>query len=123
MSHNTSISSLGTKKNTLKEKDYELLHYFDDQSDFDSDKEKSESKSKDKKDKNDKDSLDSNNNNNYYSSSDDDSKEENFFQYDKDSEYDLNEKIIEKSPDGNYGKVCNNYNYNKKYIFKFINIV
>ena len=37
-------------------------------------------------------------------------KEENFFEYEKDSEYDLNENIIEKSPDGNYGKVYNNYN-------------
>ena len=95
--HNTSISSFSTKKNTAKEKDYELLHYFDDQSDDDSDQEKSRSKSKTKKEKDDK--------------------------YDKDSEFDLNEKVIEKSPDGNYGKVCNNYIYIKKYVFKFINIV
>ena len=121
--HNTSISSFSTKKNTAKEKDYELLHYFDDQSDDDSEQEKSRSKSKNKKEKDDKCDKDSINTNEFDSSSDDDSKEENFFQYDKDSEFDLNEKVIEKSPDGNYGKVCNNYIYIKKYVFKFINIV
>ena len=90
----------------MKEKDYELLHYFDDQSDDESNQEKSKSKSKNKKKKNGKDTISSNN---IDSSSDYDSKEENFFEYEKDSEYDLNENIIEKSPDGNYGKVYNNY--------------
>ena len=49
------------------------------------------------------------NSNNIISSSDDDS----FFQNDKDnnSMIDENEKVIEKSPDGNYGKVCNNFYY------------
>ena len=106
ISHDSSISSFGTRKNLMKEKDYELLHYFDDQSDDDSDKEKSKSKSKNKKKINEKDSMSSNN---ICTSSDDDSKEENFFECDKDSEYDLNEKVIEKSPDGNYGKVCKIY--------------
>ena len=108
LSNNTSISSFGIKKSLMKEKDYELLHYFDDQSDDDSDQEKSKSKSKSKNKKkiNEKDSMSSNN---LYTSSDDDSKEENFFECDKDSEYDLNEKVIEKSPDGNYGKVHNNF--------------
>ncbi len=110
ISNNTSISSFGIKKSLMKEKDYELLHYFDDQSDDDSDQEKSKSKSKskskNKKKINEKDSMSSNN---LYTSSDDDSKEENFFECDKDSEYDLNEKVIEKSPDGNYGKVHNNF--------------
>jgi hypothetical protein len=108
ISNNTSISSFGIKKSLMKEKDYELLHYFDDQSDDDSDQEKSKSKSKSKNKKkiNEKDSMSSNN---LYTSSDDDSKEENFFECDKDSEYDLNEKVIDKSPDGNYGKVHNNF--------------
>jgi len=44
ISNNTSISSFGIKKSLMKEKDYELLHYFDDQSDDDSDQEKSKSK-------------------------------------------------------------------------------
>jgi hypothetical protein len=104
MSHNTSISSFGNKRNQIKEKDYELLHYFDDQSDNESQREKSKSKSKSKNKKAliEKDSLTSNNL--YSSSSDNDSKNENFFEYDKDSLYDTNEKVIEKSPDGNYGK-------------------
>ena len=112
ISNNTSISSFGIKKSLMKEKDYELLHYFDDQSDDDSDQEKSKSKSKSKNKKkiNEKDSMSSNN---LYTSSDDDSKEENFFECDKDSEYDLNEKVIDKSPDGNYGKVHNNFFYIK----------
>ena len=102
ISNNTSISSFGIKKSLMKEKDYELLHYFDDQSDDDSDQEKSKSKSKSKNKKkiNEKDSMSSNN---LYTSS------ENFFECDKDSEYDLNEKVIDKSPDGNYGKVHNNF--------------
>jgi hypothetical protein len=51
---------------------------------------------------------------NDYSSSDDESKEDNFFECDKDSLYETNEKVIEKSPDGNYGKVYNIYNNIKK---------
>ena len=39
-----------------------------------------------------------------YSSSEDNSKEENFFA-DDDSIYDSNEKVVEVSPDGNFGKV------------------
>ena len=102
ISHNTSISSFGNKNTLVKEKDYEYLHYFDDQSDNESSHEKSKSKSKNRKEINDKNSL--------YSSSDDDSKEDNFFECDKDSQYETNEKVIEKSLDGNYGKVYNNYN-------------
>ena len=93
ISHNTSISSFGKRKSLIKEKDYELIHYFDDQSDTESDPQNERGENEN----------DSNTN------SDNDSKEENYFEYDKDSEYDLNEKVIAKSPDGNYGKVCNNY--------------
>ena len=110
ISHNTSISSFGNKNTLIKEKDYEYLHYFDDQSDNESYHDKSKSKSKNKKEINDKNSIVSNN---IYSSSDDDSKEDNFFECDKDSQYETNEKVIEKSLDGNYGKVYNNYNYIK----------
>ena len=106
-SYNESISSFGNIKLPAnnKEKDYELLHYFDDQSDNESINSK-KSKSKNIKQKNDKDSFISNSDN-IISSSDDDS----FFQNDKDnnSMIDENEKVIEKSPDGNYGKVCNNF--------------
>ena len=119
ISHESSISSFGTRKNLMKEKDYELLHYFDDQSDDDSDKEKSKSKSKNKKKINEKDSMSSNN---ICTSSDDDSKEENFFECDKDSEYDLNEKVIEKSPDGNYGKVYNNFFYIKYFNYSMMKL-
>ena len=100
-SHNTSNSSFGNKKNIANEKDYELLHYFDDQSDNES----YQDKSKNKKKKNDKDSITSNN---LYSSSENDSNENNFFECDKDPIFDTNEKVIEKSPDGNYGKVNKN---------------
>ena len=103
ISHNTSISSFGKRKSPIKEQDYELLHYFDDQSDSDS----CDKKSKSKKNNN-KDSLS-------YSSGED-SKEDNFFEYDKDSDYDLNGKVMEKSPDGNYGKVNKNF-INIKIIF------
>ena len=121
LSNNTSISSFGIKKSLMKEKDYELLHYFDDQSDDDSDQEKSKSKSKSKNKKkiNEKDSMSSNN---LYTSSDDDSKEENFFECDKDSEYDLNEKVIDKSPDGNYGKVYNNFFYIKYFNYSMMKL-
>ena len=103
ISHNTSISSFGNRNTLIKEKDYEYLHYFDDQSDNESEQEKSKSKSKNKKEEiNNKDSI--------YSSSDNDSKEDNFFECDKDSQYETNEKVIEKSLDGNYGKVYNIYN-------------
>ena len=59
------------------------------------------------KNNNNNQNLKSSNSNNIISSSDDDS----FFQNDKDnnSMIDENEKVIEKSPDGNYGKVCNNF--------------
>ena len=105
ISHNTSISSFGNRNTLNKEKDYEYLHYFDDQSDNESEQERSKSKSKNKKEINNKDSI--------YSSSDNDSKEDNFFGCDKDSQYETNEKVIEKSLDGNYGKVNNIYNYIK----------
>jgi hypothetical protein len=105
ISHNTSISSFGNRNTLNKEKDYEYFHYFDDQSDDGSYQEKSKSKSKNKKEINNKDSI--------YSSSDNDSKEDNFFGCDKDSQYETNEKVIEKSLDGNYGKVNNIYNYIK----------
>ena len=101
ISHNTSNSSFGNRKIPLKEKDYELLHYFDDQSDNESYQEKSKNKTK----KNDKDSI---NSNNLYSSSENESNEDNFFECDKDQIFDTNEKVIEKSPDGNYGKVNKN---------------
>ena len=41
---------------------------------------------------------------NLYSNSDEISKEDNFFT-DDDSIYDSNEKVVEVSPDGNFGKV------------------
>ena len=99
ISHNTSISSFGKRKSLPKEKDYELLHYFDDQSDDDSSLEKSKSKNKNKK---------NNEESSSFMNSSSDSKEENFFECDKDSQFDMNEKIIEKSPDNNYGKVYKN---------------
>ena len=99
ISHNTSISSFGNRNTLNKEKDYEYFHYFDDQSDDGSYQEKSKSKSKNKKEINNKDSI--------YSSSDDDSKENNFFECDKDSQYETNEKVIEKSLDGNYNTKSN----------------
>ena len=102
ISHNTSNSSFGNRKIPLKEKDYELLHYFDDQSDNESYQEKSKNKTK----KNDKDSI---NSNNLYSSSENESNEDDFFECDKDQIFDTNEKVIEKSPDGNYGKVYKIY--------------
>ena len=101
ISHTTSISSFGNRKSIIKDKDYEELHYFDKQSDDESNQEKTKSRSKNKKE-------------NDYSSSDNESKEDNFFECDKDSLYETNEKVIDKSPDGNYGKVYNIYNNIKK---------
>ena len=106
LSHNTSNSSFYNNKQsaiTNKDKeDYELLHYFDNQSDNESnDSNISKSKSKNKKQKNEKDSFISNSN-----SLSSNSDEEDFIEIEQNSE-----NVVEKSPDGNYGKVYN-YLYN-----------
>jgi hypothetical protein len=100
ISHNTSISSFGNRNTLNKEKDYEYLHYFDDQSDNEIEPDNSQNKMAQNKISQIKETkkFDSDN---FYSSSD----EENFFSYDEDSISDSNEKVIEKSPDGNFGKV------------------
>ena len=102
ISHTSSISSsLGNCKSLFKEKDYDLIHYFDDQSDNEIDQEKKS------KNINKKTSLFKENDpftDNIYSSSDENSREDNFF-IDDDSIYDTNEKVVEMSPDGNFGKV------------------
>lgn len=113
LSHDTSNSYFYKNKQspiTNKDKeDYELLHYFDDQSDNESnDSKKSKSKSKNKNKKNEKDSFISNSNS--LSSSSDD---EGFIEIEQNPE-----NVIEKSPDGNYGKVLN-YLYNQ-FILLFI---
>ena len=102
ISHTSSISSsLGNCKSLFKEKDYDLIHYFDDQSDNEIDQEKKS------KNINKKTSLFKENDpfiDNIYSSSDENSREDNFF-IDDDSIYVANEKVVEMSPDGNFGKV------------------
>ncbi len=107
ISHTSSISSsLGNCKSLFKEKDYDLIHYFDDQSDNEIDQEKIKNKNIPKKT-----SIFKDNDlftDNIYSSSDENSKEDNFF-IDDDSICDSNEKVVEMSPDGNFGKVIYNY--------------
>ena len=103
ISHTSSFSSsLGNCKNLGKEKDYDLIHYFDDPSDNEIDQEKTKQKNIKKK------AILSKENDAFtddlYSSSEDNSNEENFFA-DDDSIYDSNEKVVEVSPDGNFGKV------------------
>ena len=102
ISHTSSISSsLGNCKSLFKEKDYDLIHYFDDQSDNEIVQEKKS------KNINKKNSIFKENDpftDNIYSSSDENSREDNFF-IDDDSIYDTNEKVVEMSPDGNFGKV------------------
>ena len=94
---------IGNCKSVFNEKDYDLIHYFDNQSDNEIEPENNQIKIIQNKlstfKENDYDIL--------YSSSDDLSKDENFFKCDEDSISDSNEKVIEKSPDGNYGKVIN----------------
>ena len=105
ISQTSSISSsLGNCKSLFKEKDYDLIHYFDDQSDNETEKENNKNKMVQEKiskisafKENDEFTED-----NLYSSS-----EDNFFNYDEESISDSNEKVIEKSPDGNFGKVNN----------------
>ena len=103
ISHTSSISSsLGNCKSLYKEKDYELIHYFDDQSDNEIEQEKAKQKNLNKKTTPFKENdvfTD-----NLYSSSEENSKEDNFF-VDDDSICDSNEKVVEVSPDGNFGKV------------------
>jgi hypothetical protein len=104
ISHTSSnSSSIGNCKSVFNEKDYDLIHYFDNQSDNEIEPENNQIKIIQNKlstfKENDYDIL--------YSSSDDLSKDENFFKCDEDSISDSNEKVIEKSPDGNYGKVIN----------------
>ena len=103
ISHTSSISSsLGNCKSLGKEKDYDLIHYFDDPSDNEIDQDKTK-----QKDINKKTTLSKQNDtftDDLYSSSEENSKEENFFA-DDDSIYDSNEKVVEVSPDGNFGKV------------------
>jgi hypothetical protein len=96
ISHTSSISSSkGNCKYLFKEKDFDLIHYFDDQSDNEIEPDNSQNKISQIKETKKFDS------DNFYSSSE----EENFFSYDEDSISDSNEKVIEKSPDGNFGKV------------------
>jgi hypothetical protein len=110
ISHTSSISSsLGNSKNLFKEKDYDLIHYFDDQSDNEIQQEKHKNKNINKKTSIFKEN-DIYKEVNLYSSSDDSdeqSKEDNFF-IDDESVYESNEKVIEISPDGNFGKVNKN---------------
>ena len=107
ISHTSSnSSSIGNCKSVFNEKDYDLIHYFDNQSD-------NEIETENNLNKNIQNKLSAFKDNDYltndmlYSSSDDLSKDENFFKCDEDSISDSNEKVIEKSPDGNYGKVIN----------------
>ena len=119
ISHASSISSsLGNCKNFFKEKDYDLLHYFDEQSDNEIDHEKIKNKNFQKKTSNFKETDTFTDN--IYSSSDEESKENNFF-IDDDSIYDSNEKVIEISPDGNFGKVNKNYIINHLFIYSMMN--
>ena len=106
ISHTSSISS--SIGNLFKEKDYDLIHYFDELSDNEIEREKYKKNHKKiifkEKDTNTMD-------NNFSSSDDSDEhlKEDSFF-IDDESLYESNEKVIEISPDGNFGKV-NNYYY------------
>ena len=104
ISHTSSISSIGNNRSFLKEKDYDLIHYFDDQSEHELELGKNKNKNKNIVKKTslfkDNDIFSENN----YSSSED-SKEGNYFNIDEDSIFDYNEKVIEVSPDGNFGKV------------------
>jgi len=101
ISHTSSISSsIGNCKYFMKEKDFDLIHYFDDQSDNEIEPENSQNKNAQNKISQTKDNKKFDFDN-FYSSSD----EESFFSYDEDSISDSNEKVIEKSPDGNFGKV------------------
>ena len=102
ISHTSSISSsIGNHKSIFKEKDFDLIHYFD-ESDNEIELEKNKSKNLVKKTSlfkdNDVFSVDN------YSSSED-SKGDNYFNIDDDSIFDYNEKVVEVSPDGNFGKV------------------
>ena len=99
ISHTSSISS--SIGNLFKEKDYDLIHYFDEQSDNEYKKNHKKLSIFKEKDTN---TID----NNFSSSEDSDvhSKEDSFFN-DDESIYDSNEKVIEISPDGNFGKVNN----------------
>ena len=110
ISHSSSnSSSIGNCKSVFNEKDYDLIHYFDNQSDNEIEPENNFNKIIQNKLTTFKEN-EYLNNDILYSSSDDLSKDENFFKCDEDSISDSNEKVIEKSPDGNYGKV-NNYFY------------
>ena len=109
ISHTSSnSSSIGNCKSVFNEKDYDLIHYFDNQSDNEIEPEPENNLNKIIQNKlstfKENDNF---SNNNLYSSSDDLSKDENFFKCGEDSFSDSNEKVIEKSPDGNYGKVIN----------------
>ena len=114
----SSSSSIGNCKSVFNEKDYDLIHYFDNQSDNEIEPENNKTKII-------KNKFSTFKENDYlandvlYSSSDDLSKDENFFKYDEDSISDSNEKVIEKSPDGNYGKV-NNYFYLIYYFYSMM---
>ena len=107
ISHTSSnSSSIGNCKSVFNEKDYDLIHYFDNQSDNEIEPENNYNKIIQNKLSTFKEN-EYLNNDILYSSSDDLSKDENFFKCDEDSISDSNEKVIEKSPDGNYGKVIN----------------
>jgi len=104
ISHTSSISSsIGHNKNcALKGKDYELMHYFDDDQ-SDNEIETDKTRNKFKKEKVSNDFIDDN----LYSSFEEQSKDENEDKYfmEDDSVFESNQKVIEMSPDGNFGKV------------------
>ena len=107
ISHTSSISSsIGNCRSLFKEKDYDLIHYFDDQRDTENDQEKNKNKFILKKTSNFKENDAFTED--IYSSSEEQLKEDNYFNIDDDSIYDYNEKVIEVSPDGNFGKVNKN---------------
>lgn len=123
ISHTSSISSsLGNCKNLFKEKDYDLIHYFDDQSDNELEQDKNKNKIPHKKASIFKENDVYMDDNLYSSSNDSDGqlKEEHFF-IDDDSIYDSNEKVIEISPDGNFGKVNININLTSFLVFSMMN--
>ena len=104
ISHTSSISSsIGNHKSIFKEKDFDLINYFD-ESDNEIDLEKNKNKNIVKKT-----SLFKDNDNDVFSvdnySSSEELKEDEYFNIDDDSIFDYNEKVVEVSPDGNFGKV------------------
>ena len=100
ISHTSSISSLGNSKLNFKEKDYEMLHYFDDQSDNEIEQDKSKNKFMKENTNN---FMDYNLDSSFEAQSKDDNEE--FYFMDCEPVCESNQKVIEMSPDGNFGKV------------------